>query len=50
MSFKEGLDYFNGQVGSLNMWDCVNTDEELMLAKRYLIKREAQDLCEMLGL
>ena len=50
MSFKEGLDYFNGQVGTLNMYDTTNTDDEKFFAKKYLVKREAHDICEILGL
>jgi len=50
MTFKEGLDYFNGQVGTLNMYDTTNTDEEKFFAKKYLVKRGAHDICEILGL
>jgi len=50
MSFKEGLDYFNGQVGALNMYDTTNTNDEKFFAKKYLVKHNASDLCEILGL
>jgi len=50
MSFKEGLDYFNGQVGMLNMYDVANTDDEKFFAKKYLVKHNAHDICEILGL
>jgi hypothetical protein len=50
MSFKEGIDYFNGQVGTLNMFEVTNTDEEKFFAKKYLVKRGACDVCEILGL
>jgi len=50
VSFKEGVDYFSGKVGSLNSWDTTNTDEEKFFAKKYLLKHKAYDICEILGL
>ena len=51
MSFKPGVDYFvasNAIEGLFNLTD--STDEDRELARRYMIKRGAEDLLSMLGL
>ena len=50
MSFKEGKDYFTGAGNMVNFYEVDNTDEEKFFAKKYLVKRGAHDICEMLGL
>jgi hypothetical protein len=51
MSFKEGLDYFSGSAAILDSWNIPEvTDEQRNLARRYMIKHNAEDLLEVVGL
>ena len=51
MSYKEGVDYFSGSAALLDTWNIPEiTDEQKELARRYMIKRDAEDLLEMVGL
>lgn len=49
MNYKAGVDYMDA-AASIMDFIYKNTQEELELALRYLIKRDAQDLIGMLGL
>lgn len=51
MSFKEGVDYFNGSLAAELMMRVVEpTEDDMAAARRYMIRHNAEDLLEMMGL
>jgi hypothetical protein len=51
LSYKEGVDYFGGSAALLDTWNIPEiTDEQKQLARKYMIKHDAEDLLEVVGL
>ena len=51
MSFREGIDYFAGSAAMQAMMYLVEpSDDDKAAARRYMIRHNAEDLLEMMGL